>query len=86
MGHTKYCTTVTTPMCRLNKLYVRSSTYGASTVTHRCDPQARPSTSFVENTIDLPWQNFVVQSLEVPGSPYARFIIIIIIIIFLYPR
>jgi len=24
-----------------------------------CDPQARPSTSFVAITIDLPWRNFV---------------------------
>ena len=24
-----------------------------------CDPQARPSTSFVDNTIDLPWQNLL---------------------------
>jgi len=27
----------------------------------RYDPQARPSTSFVDNTIELPWRNFPSQ-------------------------
>jgi len=41
------------PTC--NKLYVSNN--DASTVVW-CDPPARPSTSFVDNAIDLPWPNF----------------------------
>ena len=41
----------------------------------RCDPLARPSTSFVDNTIDLSWQKFPSPEfetkfvLELPGRP-----------------
>jgi len=50
--------------------------------TCRCSPQARPSTSFVDNIIDLPWRNFlgpefgiklqreVPLLLEIPEFPY----------------
>ena len=30
----------------------------------RCNPQARPSTSFVDHTIDLPWRSFLSPELE----------------------
>ena len=49
--------------------------------TTRCDPQARPLASFVDNTIDLPWRNFLSPGfgakfqMEVgPGAskPYKR--------------
>ena len=45
----------------------------------RCNPQARPSTSFVAHTIDLPWRNFLSPQFgakfgdgkKVKGSPYS---------------
>jgi len=35
----------------------------------RCNPQARPSTSFVDHTIDLPWHSFLVQEF---GAKFQR--------------
>jgi len=50
---------VNRPTC--NRLY--ASSHDASTVVS-CDLQVRPSTSFVDNIIGLPWRrNFQVQSL-----------------------
>ena len=45
----------------------------------RCNPQPRPSTSFVAHTIDLPWRNFLSPQFganfgdgkKVKGSPYS---------------
>ena len=42
------------PTC--NKLC--ASSHGALD-RRRCNPQERPSTSFVDHTIDLPWRNFL---------------------------
>ena len=47
------------PTC--NKLC--ASSHGALD-RRRCNPQARPSTSFVDHTIDLPWRNFLRPEFE----------------------
>ena len=53
--------------CR-NKLCSKSRTNRSNAVirlyTRRCDPQARPPTSFVGNTVDLPLQNFLSPEFE----------------------
>jgi len=73
------CTAVGTSCTSPEQIEVMElEVYGRTT---RCDPQARPLASFVDNTIDLPWRNFLSPGfgakfqMEVgPGAskPYKR--------------
>jgi len=41
----------------------------------RCDPQARPSTSFVDNVVNVPWRIFLgPESGKVPEGSTGTFI------------